>query len=1066
MRDYVRLTDGKARKKAYKDKVRAAKLAAGGPAHSLSPSSSSSFQSSMGETVPASEPLSIPVKNLEQADVNVDSKFVVNIPIGEGINLVSKDNVACTPSDNPPAVGESGSLGQDPVVSCGNLSIASLGTLDLAPLTVAGEVPTHTSQPPQGLATPNLGMKTPSTVRSRVSSISKLTPGAFNTLKAVLDLHEGASRDEKMKLMYKSLMDSDSSFKGSLSRSRSCRSERSVATQESRKSRGEGGKSADFSRKSSLTRDKLEVTPIVGCSSQTPNRMELTQEWARMVQTGGVTVKAGTSYFFKDKLGNDQYVIPPTDSRPGGGALRQTLGSMAFSAAAESSPSGDVASGRAKKKSLSQGSGGGGKKGEVSPQPSSVSLSPAPHVSPRERPVSPHRPLKRTHEGEGKSPVSPGRRQGKETPLSPVESPHQAGVSPQMGEGGAPDLGERSSSTSRVSPLIPKSPARRKRWLSDSFSFAKPQGKVFRAAGGERTRGLVERESQGERKTSTSVGTQWDLRDAIRAGSFLIERSETRSQATQIEFDLLKACETGSQTIEPYSAEFGAQAFEEEPFEGLLSRQEVCDLINVDRFIGLGMKDQPEAEYHNHTLISKRCMNLGVVYQIIIIKEQYMPSVTKVDKASKATATMVEVERTSNEEERVIDLTDTQEEDKSEEIEIVQVVEKKSVSKEEKPKKIKEEKPKVDIKMEEEILTFKEKPWVNLRNKIVGMQRNQAPTEIPDDRTPYQRRTEAPAEPGPCLLEINDHIRRAMEEVDEFLRNKPRETQAFLPLALGKRIVEQYNSFLKPNFDLDPELGTRLEGLLSGVAFSGLGKKSAPISSSELGKLAQSTFNILEIISFIMSSIAVMDEGLAKAEAKSKGIVLGTLQEYRPFLASTDKACRHMVRETLALMATCMIKQKSILGSSFAAGVPVLFKNRFLRSPLAVFNVTPPEILDAIKEQYEKFIQQRAFTTAITRLGNVGMNKFKSSRKIVKSKITMLNRGGAGRGQNFRGSGTTRGARGMNRGTLRGVNKSSFNISKNTRGYMRRDRAIRGMESHPRGRANTSGAGFSGENRP
>ena len=33
MRDYVRLTDGKARKKAYKDKVRAAKLAAG--EHSL-----------------------------------------------------------------------------------------------------------------------------------------------------------------------------------------------------------------------------------------------------------------------------------------------------------------------------------------------------------------------------------------------------------------------------------------------------------------------------------------------------------------------------------------------------------------------------------------------------------------------------------------------------------------------------------------------------------------------------------------------------------------------------------------------------------------------------------------------------------------------------------------------------------------------------------------------------------------------------------------------------------------------------------------------------------------------
>ena len=53
MRDYVKLTEGKARKKAYKDKKRAARLAAGEPAddrhaHSLSPSSSSSAQSVVG----------------------------------------------------------------------------------------------------------------------------------------------------------------------------------------------------------------------------------------------------------------------------------------------------------------------------------------------------------------------------------------------------------------------------------------------------------------------------------------------------------------------------------------------------------------------------------------------------------------------------------------------------------------------------------------------------------------------------------------------------------------------------------------------------------------------------------------------------------------------------------------------------------------------------------------------------------------------------------------------------------------------------------------------------------
>ena len=112
------------------------------------------------------------------------------------------------------------------------------------------------------------------------------------------------------------------------------------------------------------------------------------------------------------------------------------------------------------------------------------------------------------------------------------------------------------------------------------------------------------------------------------------------------------------------------------------------------------------------------------------------------------------------------------------------------------------------------------------------------------------------------------------------------------------------------------------------------------------------------------------------------------------------------------------------------------------------------------------FIQNKAFTTAIARLGNVNVSKFKSAKKIVRNKITMLNRGGVGRGQSFRGTGIGRGARGTNRGALRGVNKTNFNLSKNMRGYLRRDRAIRGIESHPRGRAGTSGAGFSGDNRP
>ena len=57
MKEYLKLQEGKARKKAYKDKQKALRLAAGKPAddrhaHSLSPSSLSS-QSDLGEMVPS-----------------------------------------------------------------------------------------------------------------------------------------------------------------------------------------------------------------------------------------------------------------------------------------------------------------------------------------------------------------------------------------------------------------------------------------------------------------------------------------------------------------------------------------------------------------------------------------------------------------------------------------------------------------------------------------------------------------------------------------------------------------------------------------------------------------------------------------------------------------------------------------------------------------------------------------------------------------------------------------------------------------------------------------------------
>ena len=222
------------------------------------------------------------------------------------------------PQCKPPTVGVLEQLGQGPVVPCGDNSLALKGSLDPRPLMVAGEPPSHTGQPPQALTTPHSGDvgRTPATARSVRSGSLKLTPGAYSTLMAVLDDHEEESREAKMHRMLQALMDADPKFKGSLGGSG--RSEKSFKTAGSSRI-GNSDKSAVPRRQSSLTREPLGIIPLPGCSNESPNRLELTREWAKMVQTGGVTVKEGTSCFYKDSQGVPQFVKPPTDSRQGGG---------------------------------------------------------------------------------------------------------------------------------------------------------------------------------------------------------------------------------------------------------------------------------------------------------------------------------------------------------------------------------------------------------------------------------------------------------------------------------------------------------------------------------------------------------------------------------------------------------------------------------------------------------------------------------------------------------------------------------------------------------------------------
>ena len=406
MQDYMRLQEGKARRKAHKDRKRELKLAAGRtsedgrPAHSLSPSSGSSVD--LGEIV--SSPL------LDKALHNLNLTHLGDGNIVSNRDSVSIDEITPSVFPLPSRLGDSGYVGQVSAVPHRQSMLASKGNGDPAPWMDAGENPSCVGQPLQKLAPFDVEREyaTPSTSvasgRSRLSSSSlRLTPGVYNTLKGVLEKHKQATDKEKMRLMLDSLMDIDPSFSGSASSRKSRRSRRSSGrsdrTDRSRsEKREERVKPTVEPTQISISKSKdeqLEVLPVdqeqrsseVKVVETRPLlQVELRREWARMVETGGVKVREGVSCYFKDKEGNPKFVVPPTRSLRQAGNLGQKLGRTALSAVTGFSSAEDVAPGIEETVPQFQGLEGGKFSKGIAQD---VILSPRCQVSPRRDFVSP-----------------------------------------------------------------------------------------------------------------------------------------------------------------------------------------------------------------------------------------------------------------------------------------------------------------------------------------------------------------------------------------------------------------------------------------------------------------------------------------------------------------------------------------------------------------------------------------------------------------------------------------------------------------------------------------------------
>ena len=357
MFEYMKLQEGKARKKVSKEKRRQQKSADGKSEHLMSPSSCSS--SDMGEKVPCSV---VDKSDRQKLDSSVD----IRQKLDSSVDIrPSTSNI--TPSVVPPPNVSRISLGQSSEVPTEVLKLGSIGDVEPALREEAGEYPSRLGQPLQKLAMGKVGeCHTPSSAgvsrRSRGSSVM-FTSGMYSALRGVLDEHEKASRKEKMRVMFDHLMEIDPSLSESFVSGKSRRSRRdSGKTDRSRGSAVSYYKPTDKPYQSS----DVEKTPGTSGSKmeekigldKVGDKLELTKEWARMVQTGGVVLKSSVQCFYRDKDGSPRVVVPPTE-RSGGKLTRvQKLGQVALSAGLESTSLRNVSSGVGGTGSQPQGSEG------------------------------------------------------------------------------------------------------------------------------------------------------------------------------------------------------------------------------------------------------------------------------------------------------------------------------------------------------------------------------------------------------------------------------------------------------------------------------------------------------------------------------------------------------------------------------------------------------------------------------------------------------------------------------------------------------------------------------------
>ena len=267
------------------------------------------------------------------------------------------------------------------------------------------------------------------------------------------------------------------------------------------------------------------------------------------------------------------------------------------------------------------------------------------------------------------------------------------------------------------------------------------------------------------------------------------------------------------------------------------------------------------------------------------------------------------------------------------------------------------------------------KAFAALKKKIVSKYPVIEPTDLVDERSPYQLAHEA-ERPKVSSFRLSSSVKGRLAALDlELKKRRSAGGQTILKPFLKQKEIRFYHTDVVSSTSASESLLASLSGIVSQLRAKNFAKSKASISMTDLEPLFKSAFRLMQILSFSSQAFEVLGDGFKDLMAKLDPNLKPLALEHASFLRCVDKAGRHATGEAVHLFSNLLLKKREHVMSLAFNSVPKATKQGIIFSPLTDCQLLPTSHVQEVVSKY----RQQTETTALASVAAVARSQPSSS---------------------------------------------------------------------------------------